>query len=91
MSKIKPVNGRLERIGKLKNDYLYINYAHTPEALELCLRNVKKQFANKNISIVLGCGGNRDYSKVNYRKDNQRYCERIYSPMIILNAEILKK
>ena len=42
---------------------MYINDAPTPEALNLCLSNIKEQFGNKNISIVLGCGGNRDRSK----------------------------
>ena len=58
LNKIKPVNGRLEKIGKLKNNAVCIlDYAHTPEALNLCLSNIKEQFGNKNISIVLGCGG----------------------------------
>ncbi len=80
LSKIKPVNGRLEKIGKLKNKAICIlDYAHTPEALELCLRNIKEQFVNKNISIVLGCGGNRDYSKRSIiGKIANNYCERIY-------------
>ena len=80
LSKIKPVNGRLEKIGKLKNKAICIlDYAHTPEALKLCLRNIKEQFVNKNISIVIGCGGNRDYSKRSIiGKIANNYCERIY-------------
>ena len=80
LNKIKPINGRLEKIGKLKNNAVCIlDYAHTPEALNLCLSNIKEQFGNKNISIVLGCGGNRDRSKRSkIGKIADNYCNRIY-------------
>ncbi len=80
LNKIKPVNGRLEKIGKLKNDAICIlDYAHTPEALNLCLGNIKEQFIGKNISIVLGCGGNRDQSKRSIiGKIANKYCNKIY-------------
>ncbi len=80
LNKIKSVNGRLEKIGKLKNNAICIlDYAHTPEALNLCLGNIKEQFGNKNISIVLGCGGNRDRSKRSIiGKIANNYCDRIY-------------
>ena len=45
LNKIKPVNGRLEKIGKLKNKAICIlDYAHTPDALKVCLKNIKDQF-----------------------------------------------
>ena len=48
LNKIKPINGRLEKIGKLKNNAICIlDYAHTPEALNLCLNNIKEQFIIK--------------------------------------------
>ena len=80
LNKIKPINGRLEKIGKLKNNAICIlDYAHTPEALNLCLNNIKEQFSNKNISIVLGCGGNRDQSKRSIiGKIANKYCNKIY-------------
>jgi MurE/MurF fusion protein len=62
--KIKSVNGRIENIGTLKNNSLVIlDYAHTPDALKTCLRNLKEQFENRKISVVFGCGGNRDKTK----------------------------
>jgi MurE/MurF fusion protein len=61
---IKPVYGRLEKIGRLKNNALVIlDYAHTPDALKTCISNLKEQFNNRKISIVFGCGGNRDKEK----------------------------
>ncbi len=66
INKIKPVNGRLEKIGKIKNNSMVIlDYAHTPDALNICLENLKDQFKDRKISIVFGCG--RKYEKQNYR------------------------
>ena len=59
--KIIPINGRLENIGKIKNNSkVVLDYAHTPDALKTVLINLKDQFPNKKISIVFGCGGERD-------------------------------
>ena len=61
---IKPVKGRFERIGKIKNkSKVILDYAHTPDALKTCLTNLKEQFPDQKISLVFGCGGNRDQDK----------------------------
>ncbi len=61
---IKPVKGRLEAIGTTKNNSIVIlDYAHTPEALKTCIENVKEQFCLRKVSIVFGCGGERDKEK----------------------------
>ncbi len=80
IDKVKPVTGRLEKVGVIKNNSLVIlDYAHTPEALKTCLQNVKNQFKNKKISIVFGCGGNRDQSKRSIMgKIANHYCDKIY-------------
>ncbi len=62
--KINSVEGRLEKIGKIKNySKVILDYAHTPEALKTCLVNLREQFSDKKISLVFGCGGNRDQNK----------------------------
>jgi murE/murF fusion protein len=62
--KLCPVEGRFEKIGKIKNQSkVILDYAHTPEALKTCLLNLKEQFPNKKIKILFGCGGNRDQNK----------------------------
>ena len=62
--KIKPVEGRFERVGIIKNkSKVILDYAHTPDALETCLQNLKEQFPDHKISLVFGCGGNRDQDK----------------------------
>ena len=62
--KIKSVEGRFEKIGKIKNQSkVILDYAHTPDALKTCLKNLKEQFPGQKISLVFGCGGNRDQNK----------------------------
>jgi len=62
--KIKPIEGRFEKIGIVKNkSTVILDYAHTPDALKTCLLNIKEQFPHKKISLVFGCGGNRDQNK----------------------------
>ena len=64
LPKIKSVEGRFEKIGKIKNkSKVILDYAHTPDALKTCLKNLKEQFPDKKISLVFGCGGNRDQNK----------------------------
>lgn len=62
--KLKPVEGRFEKIGKIKNQSkVILDYAHTPDALKTCLLNIREQFPNKAITVLFGCGGNRDQNK----------------------------
>ena len=54
----------MKKIGKIKNQSkVILDYAHTPEALKICLLNLREQFPNKKISLLFGCGGNRDQNK----------------------------
>jgi murE/murF fusion protein len=77
---LKPVSGRLEQIGLIKNNSkVILDYAHTPDALEASLKSLKKQFQNRKISIVFGCGGNRDKTKRPMMGEiANQYCDRIY-------------
>jgi len=80
IKKIRPVPGRLEKLGNLKNNAIVIlDYAHTPDALEICLNNIREQFKLRKINLVFGCGGERDKTK---RKIMGRiandYCNKIY-------------
>jgi MurE/MurF fusion protein len=80
INKVSAVSGRLEKVGKLNNrSNIILDYAHTPEALKICLSNLKEQFYDKKISIVFGCGGNRDCSKRDTMgKIASYYCDKIY-------------
>ncbi len=62
--KIKPISGRLEKVGNLKNKAkVILDYAHTPHALKTLILNIRKEFPLSKISLVFGCGGNRDEKK----------------------------
>ena len=62
LNKIKPVTGRCDLIKIFKNNVrVFIDYAHTPDALEQSLKNIKNSYGN--ITVVFGCGGLRDKSK----------------------------
>ena len=78
--KIKPVEGRLEKIGYIKNNSgVILDYAHTPAALELALFSIKEQFPERKISLVFGCGGERDFKKRSIMgKIANKYSDRIY-------------
>ena len=78
--KLKPVEGRLEKIGDIKNNSkVILDYAHTPAALELALLSLKEQFSKSKISLVFGCGGNRDFKKRSIMgKIAEKYVDRIY-------------
>ena len=80
LPKIKSVEGRLEKIGKIKNNSkVILDFAHTPAALELALLNLKEQFPRNRINLVFGCGGNRDFKKRPLMgKIAEKYSDKIY-------------
>ncbi len=60
---IKGACGRLDRVGVLPNGAaVYVDYAHTPDALENVLKTMRVHTAN-NLWVVFGCGGDRDKLK----------------------------
>ncbi|MGI9130363.1 MAG: glutamate ligase domain-containing protein, partial [Candidatus Methylopumilus sp.] len=65
LANISQVPGRMEKIGKKSTPKIFIDYAHTPDALEKVLKTLKDKTDGKLI-CVFGCGGNRDIGK---RKD----------------------
>lgn len=56
------VPGRLERVANSGERYLFVDYAHTPNALESILETLKSRAPGRLIA-VFGCGGNRDKTK----------------------------
>ena len=56
------VPGRLERIGKERDFSVFVDYAHTPHAMESALAALRSM-SNGRILTVFGCGGDRDRAK----------------------------
>jgi len=79
IKKVKDVNGRLELVKKYPNNIkAFVDYAHTPDALLKTLSFLKNTY-KKDISLVFGCGGNRDKKKRSFMaKIANNYCKNIY-------------
>lgn len=61
LSSAQPPSGRYEVI---KNKItVIIDYAHTPEAFECVLREIAKAKKDSRLTVLFGCGGDRDKKK----------------------------
>ena len=79
LNKIKDVDGRLELVRKFPNNIkVFIDYAHTPDALLKALQSLEARYG-KNITLVFGCGGDRDKIKRKLMaKVANNYSKKIY-------------
>ncbi|CAO4839662.1 MAG: UDP-N-acetylmuramoyl-L-alanyl-D-glutamate--2,6-diaminopimelate ligase [Holosporales bacterium] len=59
---LKPIKGRMEYVGDYKGASVFVDYAHTPDALENILKSIRHHTGGK-IHLVFGCGGDRDKTK----------------------------
>jgi UDP-N-acetylmuramoyl-L-alanyl-D-glutamate--2,6-diaminopimelate ligase len=63
LPKLAGVRGRLERVGAMRGGgAVYVDYAHTPDALEKALKALRPHAAGRLV-VAFGCGGNRDRGK----------------------------
>ncbi|UZK69273.1 UDP-N-acetylmuramoyl-L-alanyl-D-glutamate--2,6-diaminopimelate ligase [Sphingomonas sp. S1-29] len=63
LARLQPVRGRLERAAIARSGApVYVDYAHTPDALEAAIAALKPHAAGKLI-VVFGAGGDRDPGK----------------------------
>tara|TARA_B100000941_G_scaffold72357_1_gene49117 strand:- start:9111 stop:11870 length:2760 start_codon:yes stop_codon:yes gene_type:complete len=76
---IKNVRGRLQLAKKFPNDAkVFIDFAHTPEAIRTCISSLKSHY-KRHVTIVVGCGGDRDKSKRSkIGKIINNLCSKIY-------------
>ena len=63
IANVKPVQGRMQRLGGGKQPLILIDYAHTPDALEKTLVAARELVSGGKLICVFGCGGNRDKGK----------------------------
>ncbi|RKY89121.1 UDP-N-acetylmuramoyl-L-alanyl-D-glutamate--2,6-diaminopimelate ligase [candidate division KSB1 bacterium] len=83
---LKSVPGRLERVDLGQNFTVFIDYAHTPDAMEKVLSFTKKVVKGRIIALF-GCGGNRDKGK---RPEMGRIAEE-YSDFAIVTSDNPRK
>jgi len=76
LERIESIPGRLEKVG----DNIYIDYAHTPDALE----NVYSTLQGKLICVLGSCGGGRDKWK---RKELGKIASKHCSKIILTNED----
>ena len=65
LSELQAPAGRMERLGGLNEPLVVVDYAHTPDALENTLIALRPVASSRNgrLSVVFGCGGDRDHGK----------------------------
>ena len=56
------VPGRMENIGNAGGTTVFVDYAHTPDALENACRTLR-ELSPRRLITVFGCGGDRDKTK----------------------------
>ncbi|HJK86279.1 MAG TPA: UDP-N-acetylmuramoyl-L-alanyl-D-glutamate--2,6-diaminopimelate ligase [Candidatus Megaira endosymbiont of Nemacystus decipiens] len=65
LNQITAVKGRMQRVTGIDSDYhVFVDYAHTPDALKQSLLELKK-LKNRagRLWVLFGCGGQRDKTK----------------------------
>lgn len=63
MANLQPAPGRMQLCGKhASGAAVYVDYAHTPDALETVLKSLRPHTSGK-LCVVFGCGGDRDPGK----------------------------
>ncbi len=62
LDQMSPVSGRLERVSRVGQGFVFVDYAHTPDALENVLSTLRVLTKGK-LKVVFGCGGDRDRAK----------------------------
>lgn len=61
---LMPARGRLELVGFGERKFVYVDYAHTPDALDKSLQSLKTlKEKDQKLWVIFGCGGDRDPTK----------------------------
>jgi len=59
---LRGAKGRLELVGQKGDSAVFVDYAHSPDALKNALESLRP-YARRQLVVVFGCGGDRDKAK----------------------------
>ncbi len=62
LEKLEGARGRLEKVATHKGAAIFVDYAHTPDALKTAL-GALRPYATSSLKVVIGAGGDRDQGK----------------------------
>lgn len=62
LEKLKGVPGRMEHVADANGASVYVDYAHTPAAVEMAIQSLRPHFHGQLV-LILGAGGERDQEK----------------------------
>jgi len=62
LEKLKGARGRLELVAEHNGGAIFVDYAHTPDALKNALTSLRP-YARGKLTVVFGAGGDRDKAK----------------------------
>lgn len=82
LSELARIPGRLEKIENTSGIDVFVDYAHTPDALENVLECLKP-FCAQRLFTLVGCGGDRDRKK----RPLMAAVGRRYSDMLIITSD----
>lgn len=63
LTHLQAVPGRLQRVPNEQGYNIFVDYAHTPDALDQALKALRAHVAGKRLLCLFGCGGDRDQGK----------------------------
>ena len=82
IKRVNRVPGRLQPVKNSRGLSLFVDYAHTPDALEKVLQTLQP-LTKERLITVFGCGGNRDRGK---RPEMGRIAG-MYSDLVIITSD----
>lgn len=83
LSLLKGAEGRFQSKASKTGIYTVVDYAHTPDAVQNVLENIKEFKGKGKVITVIGCGGNRDRDK----RPKMANIAALYSDQAILTSD----
>jgi UDP-N-acetylmuramoyl-L-alanyl-D-glutamate--2,6-diaminopimelate ligase len=82
LSRVRAVPGRMELFGNRNSPRIFVDYSHTPDALQQALQSAREH-CRGSLICVFGCGGDRDRGK---RPQMGRIAEQ-YADRVVLTSD----